>query len=246
MSDAGGDAPVAHRGGLRAMSGFDASAVRAAYDTVAEDYAARLPDTRAESPLDLAVLDAFAVAVCADADPRVLDAGCGTGRMSAHLAARGCRVEGVDLSPGMVAMARRDHPNLSFDVGSLAGLPCAEGEFAGVMLWYSIIHTPPQGHAAIFAEVARVLRPGGHVVVGFQSGEGVRDVAPSYRRLGHEVVLERHLTTADAVVSGLAAAGIQEACRMVRRPTSDERDDQAVVLARDARAGRMPSGQARA
>ena len=78
MRRAAGDAPVCHRGSMRAMSGLDAEAVRAAYDTVAEDYAARLPDTRAESPLDLAVLDAFAVAVRADADPRVLDAGCGT------------------------------------------------------------------------------------------------------------------------------------------------------------------------
>jgi ubiquinone/menaquinone biosynthesis C-methylase UbiE len=214
------------------MSTFDADGVRAAYDDVAEDYAARLPDTRAETSLDLAVVEAFTRAVTAEDDPRVLDAGCGTGRMSAHVAAHGCVVEGVDLSPGMVAMARRDHPELHFEVGSLTGLPWADGRFAGVMLWYSIIHTPPSEHAAIFAEVVRVLRPEGHVIVAFQSGEGTRDVAPAYRRFGHDVVLGRHLTTADAVSAGLAAVGLAEVCRLVRRAGADERDDQAVVLAR--------------
>ena len=170
----------------------------------------------------------------AGADPRVLDAGCGTGRMSAYLAARGCLVEGVDLSPGMVAMARRDHPGLPFEVGSLSALPHADAVFGGVLLWYSIIHTPPSGVAAVFAEVSRVLRPGGYVLVATQAGEGVRDVAPSYRALGFEVVLERQLYTADAVAAHLAAVGLEEVRRLERPARDGERDDQAVVLARSA------------
>jgi SAM-dependent methyltransferase len=205
--------------------------VRLAYDTVAEDYAMYLPDTRTESPLDLAMVDAFAEAVTAGDDPRVLDAGCGTGRMSRYLAGRGCRVQGVDLSPGMVAMARRDNPDLAFTVGSLAGLPFADDLFAGVLLWYSIIHTPPAGQARLFAEASRVLRPGGWLLVGFQSGEGSRDVAPAYRRFGHEVTLERYLYTADQVAARLGAAGLRETCRLVRRAHGTERDDQAALLA---------------
>src|SRR5687768_8290468 len=114
---------------MRPMSAFHPDGVRVAYDTVAHDYAAHLPDTRAETALDLAMVDAFAEAVSGGGDPRVLDAGCGTGRMSAYLTERGCLVEGVDLSPGMVAMARRDHPALRFDVGSLTELPHADGQF---------------------------------------------------------------------------------------------------------------------
>ena len=211
---------------------LDFRTVRHAYDTVAEEYAARLPDTRAEAPLDLAMLDAFAAAVAPDEDPRVLDAGCGTGRMSRYLADRGCRVSGVDLSPRMVAMARRDHPDLTFTVGSLTDLPYADDRFAGVMLWYSIIHTPPAGQARIFAEAARVLRPDGHLLVGFQSGEGTRDVSAAYRRFGHEVELERHCYTADQVASQLETAGLRQVCRLVRRAQGTERDGQAVVLAR--------------
>ncbi len=84
----------------------------------------------------------------------------------------------------------------------------------------------------MLAEAVRVLRPGGHLLVGFQSGTGTRDVAPAYRRLGHDVRLERQLYTADEVASRLAAVGVQEVARLVRRATADERDDQAVVLAR--------------
>lgn len=102
------------------------------------------------------------------------------------------------------------------------------------MLWYSIIHTPPAGQARIFAEVARVLRPAGHVLVGFQSGEGTRDVSAAYRRFGHEIQLERHLYTADHVASQIEAAGIREVCRLVRRAQGTERDDQAFLLAEAA------------
>jgi SAM-dependent methyltransferase len=211
---------------------YDYRTVRHAYDTVAEDYATYLPDTRAETPLDLAMVDAFAEAVTSGADARVLDAGCGTGRMSRYLAEQGCLVEGIDLSPGMIAMARRDHPGLPFTVGSLTDLPYPNDRFAGVMLWYSIIHTPPAGQACIFAEAARVLRPGGHLLIGFQSGDGTRDVAPAYRRFGHEIQLERHCYPPDQVASQIEATGLREVSRLVRPAQGKERDDQAVLLAK--------------
>ena len=205
--------------------------VRDAYDTVAADYATYLPDTRAEAPLDLAMIDAFAEVVTSGDGARVLDAGCGAGRMSRYLAERGCLVEGADLSPGMVTMARRCHPDLAFTVGSLTDLPYRDDRFAGVMLWYSIIHAPPSGLARIFAEASRVLRPGGHVLVGFQAGEGTRDLSAAYRRFGHEIQLERHLHMTDQVTAQLETAGLREVCRLVRRPQGGERDDQAVLLA---------------
>ncbi|WP_427385233.1 class I SAM-dependent methyltransferase [Janibacter sp. G56] len=206
--------------------------VQRAYDTLAETYATHLPDTRAESLLELAVVDAFVEAVTAGGqDGGVLDAGCGAGRMSRYLADRDCAVRGIDLSPGMVEMAKRDHPDLDFAVGSLTDLPFPDRTFAGVMLWYSAIHTPTAGQPRIFAEAARVLRPGGHLVIGLQAGQGVRDVSASYARLGLEVELQRYLFTADEVAAHAAGAGLTEIVRMVRRPRGSERDDQAALLA---------------
>ena len=209
----------------------DYKSVQQGYDTVADDYAAHLPDTRAEAALDLAMLDHFAATVGTGGGP-VLDAGCGAGRMTRYLADRGCSVEGLDLSPAMVAAARRDHPDMTFAVGSIADLSHPDSRFAGVLLWYSTIHTPPEHLGRVFAEVARVLRTGGHLLLAFQSGHGTRNVAAAYRRFGHDVQLERYLTTADDVATQLSAIGLTETCRLVRAAQGGERDAQTVLLAR--------------
>ncbi|QWC85590.1 methyltransferase domain-containing protein [Nocardioidaceae bacterium] len=158
------------------VPGQSPESVRAAYDTVADLYAARLPDLRAEAPLDLAMLDAFIDTVGPAAN--VLDAGCGTGRLSRHLVGRGLDASGIDLSPGMVAEASRSVPGVAFSVASLNQLPFGSGTFDGVLLWYSTIHTPRPEQPTIYREVARVLRPGGHLLVGFQSGTGERELSP--------------------------------------------------------------------
>ena len=209
----------------------DLDGVRAAYDVVAGDYARHLPDTRAETAIDLAMVDAFAAVVGSGADALVLDAGCGAGRMARFLADRGLHVAGIDLSAGMVAVARRDHPDLEFVVGTLTEIPYDDDTFAGLLLWYSIIHTPPADLGRVFSEVARVLQPGGHALVGFQAGVGIRDVSAAYRRFGHDVHLQRQLHLADDVAAALAAAGLIEVSRLVRRPEGGESEDQAVILA---------------
>ena len=213
----------------------DALAVRAAYDDVAADYATYLPDTRAEAPADLAMVDDFVAAVRSFAAPEqatVLDAGCGTGRMSRYLADRGVQVRGVDLSPGMIEQAARHHADIPFDVGSIAALPCAAATFDGVLLWYSFIHTPASEQPGIFSEARRVVRDGGFVLAGFQVGKGVQDVSDAYRPLGHDIALVRYPFTPDQVAGWLADAGFTEVQRLVRPAAGREREDQGFLLAR--------------
>lgn len=204
--------------------------VQTAYDLVADDYARLLPDTRAETDLDLAVLDVFVERVRDEGE--LLDAGCGAGRIARHLTDRGCRVRGVDLSPRLVAAGRRIHPDLDLSVASLAELPFEDDRFAGVMAWYSTIHTPDDELPGVLVELVRVLRPGGHLLVAFQAGEGVVDLARSYGRHGPAVVLERYRRTADAMAHLLDRAGCQEVVRMVRAPEGKEAEAQAVLLMR--------------
>jgi SAM-dependent methyltransferase len=219
--------------------------VRAAYDTIAEAYAAAFPGTEPEAALDLAVLDDFTRRVLeAGGSTRVLDAGCGTGRIARRLSDRGCVVTGVDLSPGMLAVARRDHPDLDLAEGSLTDLPFDDGVFDGVLCWYSLIHLTDDELPVALAEVARVLRPGGVVLVGFQKGDGVSDVGERLRERGHDVALVRFERGPKTMLDALAAAGFVKEARLVREPIGAERQGQAFVLARlPAAEAVAPSGR---
>lgn len=205
--------------------------VRTTYDMVAEEYASRFPGTEPEQAVDLSMIDHL-LSQLALPSPDVLDAGCGTGRMSRYLADRGCLVHGVDVSPAMIGMARRDHADIDTRVASITKLPFADARFDGILYWYSIIHVTDADVAAAFREARRVLRPNGVVLVAFQAGEGVRDVAAGLRQLGYDVTLTRFHRTPDQVSALLAAAGFTAAARLVRGPLAGEKDGQAFILAR--------------
>lgn len=206
--------------------------VRAAYDAIAEDYAATFPSTEPELPVDLAMLDHFVGRVVAGGGAHVLDAGCGTGRIARYLVDRGLSVVGVDLSPGMLAMARRDHPDLELHEGSLTALPLADGSVDGVVFWYSLIHLTDDELPAALTEAVRVLRPGGHVLLAFQKGEGTYDVGAGLRERGHDVSLVRWHRGPKQVLDTLADAGFVKEARLVREPVGRERHGQAFLLAR--------------
>ncbi|MEU8777869.1 class I SAM-dependent methyltransferase [Streptomyces sp. NPDC048606] len=195
------------------------SAVRASYDAVALDYARRLSGELAARPLERAMLGAFAESVRGAGGGAVADLGCGPGRVTAHLAGLGVRAFGVDLSPAMVAVARRDHPGLRFEVGRMAPLDMADGVLGGVVAWHSTAHTPPGDLPDLFAEFARVLRPDGHALIAFEAGEGRRRLEHAY---GRPVDLDVYATPPDLVAALLERTGLTEVARMVRRPLDDE------------------------
>jgi SAM-dependent methyltransferase len=194
-----------------AVEPSDVSETRAAYDTVAVSYEEALRDALATSRWDRAMLGAFA-ALVGSAGP-VADLGCGPGRITGHLAGLGLDVVGVDLSPGMVEVARRVRPGLRFEVGSMSALTLADASLAGAVAWYSIIHTPPERLRALFDELARVLRPGGVLALAFQMGDERLRISRGY---GHEVSLDAYRLRPEAVAGSMAEAGLVVEARLVR------------------------------
>lgn len=95
---------------------------------------------------------------------KVLDVGCGTGLMSAKLAASGRRVCGVDISAGMIDRARRRSDGaVEFIQGDAERLPSETGAYDAVVNLISFHHYPNPSHAV--AEFRRVLRPGGRLIL---------------------------------------------------------------------------------
>jgi ubiquinone/menaquinone biosynthesis C-methylase UbiE len=92
-----------------------------------------------------------------------LDAACGTGRFAEYLAAKGHRVVGVDSSPDMLARARQRVPEGTFIEGDLHGLPLADDGVDVITCALALTHVPDL--RPVVAEFARVLRPGGHLVI---------------------------------------------------------------------------------
>jgi SAM-dependent methyltransferase len=94
----------------------------------------------------------------------ILDLGCGPGELAAMLSLRlpEARIVGLDIAPAMVELARRRSPRsdrLSFEVGDVARLAFESGSIDVVVSSLSLHHWPDPG--AAFAEISRVLRPGG-------------------------------------------------------------------------------------
>lgn len=92
-----------------------------------------------------------------------IDAMCGTGRYAGHLAARGHRVRGFDTSPGMLDLARTKLPEVEFRLADVGALPVPDSSADVLVNALAINHVDDLGPA--FAEAARVLRPGGHLLL---------------------------------------------------------------------------------
>ncbi|MBO9039474.1 class I SAM-dependent methyltransferase [Curtobacterium flaccumfaciens] len=144
--------------------------VTAAYSARADEYAALLGSMDAVHPDDRSLVDDWA----AGRSGPLVDAGCGPGHWTAHLARQGHRVSGIDAVPEFVEHARRTHrPSVEFRVGSLDALPLADGSVDGVLAWYSVIHHEPSRIGEPLAEFRRVLTPVGGLLLGFFEGDAV-------------------------------------------------------------------------
>jgi SAM-dependent methyltransferase len=221
------DGPTAPAAAVPAEPGF-LTATRAFYDAVAEDYAERFSDDLASRPLERALLAAYAELV--GTGGRVADLGCGPGRTTGRLASLGLDVSGLDLSESMLTIARRENPGIRFEQGSMLQLDFPDEALAGVVSFYSSIHTPLDELPALFAEFHRVLAPGGHLLLAFQVGDEPRR---HDRPWGHPVTLDFERRRPERMARLLTAAGLPVLSRTVREadPALNEPTPQAFLIA---------------
>ena len=190
--------------------------VRSSYDAVAADYADQLAGELQELPFETWLLDR----VIAHADGRaVVEVGSGPGHVTAYLSAGGADATGIDLSPAMVAEARRRFPGPAFEVGDLRrlGRPATSSGWAAVLAWYSLIHLAASELPAAVAALVRPLDPGGWLVLGLHAGAEVLHADDWF---GNDVALDFVLHEPASAVDLVTAAGLVDLEWYLRGPVT--------------------------
>jgi SAM-dependent methyltransferase len=167
----------------------------AAYGRRAAEYAEHLGLMSSVHPSDVHLVTTWADSV----DGPLLDAGCGPGHWTAHLAGQGIDVRGVDQVPAFIDHARSTYAEVPFTLGSIVDLEDPADTYGGVLAWYSLIHHEPSAIRRPLDEFARVLRPSGHLLVGFFLGDALE--------LFDHAVVTAWRWPADLFVQELEAAG---------------------------------------
>ncbi len=136
------------------------------YDKIAEDYAASFKEKPEERELILDFLASL------PEHPAVLDAGCGNSDYFPLFHEHKVDYTGIDLSEGMIEVARRHHPQGRFLVRDMRETDFPPGDFDGVFCFYALIHLNDHEIIRTLASFSRLLKPGGKILASFQEGEG--------------------------------------------------------------------------
>lgn len=201
--------------------------LREGYDRLAAAYADHLWRELDDKPLDRWLLER----VAREAYGPVLDVGCGPGHVTAFLAAHGADARGLDLSPGMIDVARARVAGVSFEVGDLRALPYAAGALGAVVSMYSLVHLPAERLAVAVIELARVLAPGGLLLAALHAGSEVLHPGELW---GVAIDVDWHFHEPESLFAAVEAAGLAPLERLVRWPYegAEHPSRRAYVLAR--------------
>jgi SAM-dependent methyltransferase len=204
------------------------SDTRSSYDTDARGYADKVRGLLDGMPYLRASLTLFAELVHGAGGGPVADVGCGPGYVAGYLHDAGVDVFGIDLSPEMVAIARRDHPDVRFEVGTMTDLDLADDSVVGIVAFWSVIHVPDHAIPGVFEEFRRVLRPQGLLLIGFHVGDETRHTSEGYT--GRPINVDSHHRRPSTMADWLREAGFTIEAELVIRP--DEDVPGAVIFAR--------------
>ena len=134
------------------------NSVRQAWEDVADAYSRNRDPDGEDAALVGELLDDL------PPEPTVLDVGCGDGeRTLARL--DGARAVGLDFSRRGLELAQQNVPEAALAQGDMVDIPLADGTVDGVTAYHAVFHVDRDRHADVYREFARVLRPGGRVLM---------------------------------------------------------------------------------
>lgn len=146
--------------------------VRNVYQAIAKEYDERIPGSTANDDRFTETELAFIIEEITPKD-RVLDMGSGTGRFTIPLVERAASVTALDLSPEMLAVAKRKAEDkgltIQFREGDMTALPFPDNSFDVVTCMLAMMHVPVEERLNVFKEVTRVLVPGGRFLFGVKN-----------------------------------------------------------------------------
>ncbi|WP_158058460.1 class I SAM-dependent methyltransferase [Halorussus halophilus] len=181
-------------------------AVRRSYDELAETYAAY----RSENGVGMDVLAEFLDSLAELESERdsysILDAGCGQGTPILRRLSEDATAVGIDFSSEQLRLATENAPDAALLQSDMTELPFEDDSFDAVVAYWSLIHVPIDDHQAVIDEFARVLRPGGRVLVCEGTNEWVGD-NPDWLDSGVEMQWE--IAGADETREQLETAGFE-------------------------------------
>lgn len=142
------------------------SGSRQNYAARADEYASLFGSVDAAAPEDRSAVERWAVTV----NGSILDAGCGPGHWTAHLADLGHVVEGIDPVDDFIEIAKQSRPDVTYQVAGFDDLLDVSGRYGGILSWYSVIHLDPDDVYGVLQTFHSALAAEGRLLIGFFDG----------------------------------------------------------------------------
>lgn len=176
--------------------------IRDCYDRVASQYALNLYNELDGKPIDRNLLNDFADRV--KDSGTVCDLACGPGHVASYLWSRGVHdLCGVDISPAMVETARSLNPEIPFHQGDMRALNVPDQSWSGIIAFYAFVNFTRPQLPSLFAEMRRVLKPGGLLLTAFHRGRETKHVEEMW---GVEIALDFNFFETQEIVAQLRKA----------------------------------------
>lgn len=184
------------------------------YNKTANRYADNYFHELEHKHLDQILLQAFAKG---NRDKgKMIDLGCGPGQTTRFLREAGvAHLLGTDLSPQMVAVAGQLNPGIPFETADMLALHYDSNSFGAAVAFYAIVHFTEEQVRTAFAEVYRILKPGGQFLFSFHTGTGIVHMDEF---LGEAVDIDFHFFETDRILDALKSTGFAVIDCIERRP----------------------------